>query len=1401
MKKPATCFFLTIHRAIRSFKVIVPLVFFLTTTVNAQIITTIAGTDTAGFSGDGGPADSAQLYYPYGVEVDAQGNVYIADRGNQRIRKIDTAGIITTIAGTGTLGYSGDGSAATSAQIYFPYGIEVDAQGNVYIADQYNHGIRRIDTAGIITTITGTGTLGYSGDGGAATSAQLNYPSGVEVDAQGNVYIADYSNHRIRRIDTAGIIITIAGTGTGGYSGDGGAATSTQLNYPSGVEVDAQGNVYVADLSNQRIRKIDTAGIITTIAGTGTQGYSGDGGAATLAQLSSPAGVEVDAQGNVYIADQGNQRMRKIDTAGIITTIAGTGTAGYSGDGGAATSAHLFQLTGVEVDAQGNVYIADQGNNRIRKIAVCTIPDIPTLTATYTNLCLGDNATISVAGTDSLNSASNLYWYTDSCGGTLIDSGTSVTVSPIARTKYYVRGEGGCVTPGTCAEITIIVVDPCPIITTIAGTGTAGYSGDGGPADSAALYNPARVFVDAAGNIYIADYNNHRIRLIDTSGVISTIAGTGTPGFSGDGGSATTAQLNQPSGVHVDAAGNIYIADNSNNRIRFIDTSGVISTIAGTGTPGFSGDGAAAVSAQLNDPGGVVVDAAGNIYIVDGLNNRIRLIDTSGVISTIAGTGTAGFSGDGGPATSAQINYPAGVDVDLAGNIYFADWDNHRIRLIDTSGVISTFAGVGTVGFSGDGGPATSAQLNYPGEVHIDAAGNIYIADDNNRIRLIDTSGVISTIAGTGVLGFSGDGAPATSAQLYYPEGVHVDAAGNIYIADWDNHRIRKITYYNPPYQPKVYIPDTNFRNFINTTYPGFMVGDSLITDSAALNTGVLDCSSQNIVNLSGVEHFINIQYLWCMANKLTGLPDLSNLTELIFLECYFNPDLGSLPDLSNNTKLEKIYCTLNGLTSIPDLSSNVNLRELVCSANQIKSLPDLSNNAALIDLMCESNKLTELPDLSSHTLLTRFWCNYNNLDFSDTRELRIGDTLSLNTDYVYSPQNPFGKKDTVNSIIGASVQLTIANQDSANSYQWFRSDSTKIAGATDTILVIPNAQFSDSGSYFCRSYGTALQVMGIDSFQSEMKYAIINAINPISIVASFSEVICYNGNDGSLDISVTGGTSPFTYSWSNGSTSNNITNLIAGTYFVTIMDDAGQKVDTSYIISQPDSFIAVFTTMDESCPSANNGTIAVSVTGGTGTYTYQWSNSSTAGSINNLTAGSYLFTVMDQNGCSNFYTTTITTQSSSCDSVWPGDCNTNGTVHWNDLFLVGRYYKATGPVRTDTGSAWKPFVSNDWGVLTMDSVDLKHIDGNGDGVIDINDGKLIERNYFQTHAKTGQSRPNIASNPDLYFDVLSNDIAPGTTVEIAIIVGRDTSATIYGIGFELDLDRNLIAPNSLDLD
>jgi hypothetical protein len=349
-------------------------------------------------------------------------------------------------------------------------------------------------------------------------------------------------------------------------------------------------------------------------------------------------------------------------------------------------------------------------------------------------------------------------------------------------------------------------------ITTIAGNGTSANSGDGGPAVSASIQGPSGVAVDGIGNIYISSFNI--IRKVNSAGTISTIAGSYTmAGASGNGGPATFALLNGPDAIVCDALGNIYFVDFNNNWIRKINTSGIISVFAGNGTMGFSGDGGTATSASLNKPLDLAIDGVGNIYILDVGNNRIRKVNTSGIISTYAGTGTYSFSGDGGPAILATFQQPSSITADLTGNVYVADYWNRRIRKIDSSGIINTIAGTGTAGYSGDNGPALAAQISDIIGMATDAAGNLYLSDQAYHvIREINTTGTINTICGTGVAGFSGDGGPAISAQLNVPRNLTVHS-NTLFIVDQTNSRIRTINNIN------VYVNENNLSE-IYKIYP-----------------------------------------------------------------------------------------------------------------------------------------------------------------------------------------------------------------------------------------------------------------------------------------------------------------------------------------------------------------------------------------------------------------------------------------------------------------------------------------------------------------------------------------------------------------------------------------------------
>ncbi len=662
----------------------------------ATKVTTVAG----GYVGDGKPAISAGLGDPIGVAVDSKGNLYVGDGDSCRIRRVTPKGIISTFAGTGICGYSGDGGPAKSAMISGPAGLVIDRTGDLLFADQSNARIRMITPAGTITTIAGNGTVGNSGDGGPATKASLGSPVSVSLDPSGNIYIADVNYFEIRMVDASGIIHTVAGNGTYGFSGDGGPATSAQMTSPRGVVADGSGNLYIADSGNNRVRKVDSSGTITTWAGGGTPINSGSGGLATSAGLGVTAGLLV-AGGKLYISTTAN--IWSVDqSTQIITLIAGNskGTPGFTGDGSAALSTSFFYPWGMVLDGSGNLLVADSGNQRVRKI------------------------------------------------------------------------------------------DSQQIVTTIAG----GHLGDGGAATAASLDGASpggHTALDAAKNLYIPDTNNNRVRKVSSAGTITTFAGNGISGYSGDGGPANAASLNTPTTAIVDPHGNVYIADAGNGAIRKVDSTGVITTFVQSVTVPAPWGGTIAISVGAY---GLALDASGNLYAALFGYEVILKIAPDGTGTIVAGVlFSAGYNGDGIAATKAYLDLPTGVALDGAGNMYVADWANSRIRKVDTNGIISTVAGTGAPGFGGDGGPATAAQLSLPNDVAIDAQGNLYISDFlNYRVRVVNSSGTIQTFAGTGVWGYNGNNLLPTKTNLF-PSGVAPGPSGSLYVTDFGSGRVRKI--------------------------------------------------------------------------------------------------------------------------------------------------------------------------------------------------------------------------------------------------------------------------------------------------------------------------------------------------------------------------------------------------------------------------------------------------------------------------------------------------------------------------------------------------------------------------------------------------------------------------------
>jgi uncharacterized protein (TIGR03437 family) len=669
----------------------------------------VAGSDQVG---DGGQAVASQLQQPEGIVVDPAGNLYIADAANNRVRKVTPAGVISTVAGNGHQGFSGDNGPASAAQVNQPYGLALDAAGNLYIADYGNQRVRAIGANGNITTVAGNGQSGAYADGGPATAALLLGPHDLATDAAGNLYISELLGHRVRRVTPGGTISTVAGMGIAGFSGDGGPATAAQLNQPAGLALDGAGNLYIVDSLNFRIREVlASAGTISTVCSQQTFN------AQNFVYTVKPFGLAANAAGDLYFLDVDNSALWQLSSAGVLAQVAGTpGTTGYTGDGQPALQTSLIDPVEVTLDAAGDLYLSEL--QRVRCVAAAT-----------------------------------------------------------------------------------------GLIDTVAGNGTFGYAGDGGNAMLAVLSAPTGLALNN-GSLYVADTNNGRVRQI-AGGSISTVAGNGTPGYMGDGGPAVSARLDNPTGLAFDPAGNLYIADAGNDNVRSVDPSGMIATFAGNGTScAFGAEGDPAGVTPLCAPQGVVADLAGNTYIADTKHNLVIQVDAQGNVRTVAGDGTAGDAGAGNTSWGELYN-PTGVALDSAGNLYIADTQNHRIRMLAPGGAISTMAGTGTAGFSGDGGAAAAAQLKAPSQVAVDAGGNVYIADTgNNRVRLVTADGNIATIAGTGDAAYNGDNGAALAIALSGPYGLTLDGQGNVYVADTGNSRVRMLstaqTVVTPPTAPQL---------------------------------------------------------------------------------------------------------------------------------------------------------------------------------------------------------------------------------------------------------------------------------------------------------------------------------------------------------------------------------------------------------------------------------------------------------------------------------------------------------------------------------------------------------------------------------------------------------------------
>lgn len=680
-----------------------------------QIMRTIGG----GYLGDGGLATRAGLYEIRRVAVAPDGTMYVADKSNHRVRRISPDGRISTFAGTGESGYSGDGGPANQARLYFPEAVALDREGNLYIADVSNSRVRRVGRDGIITTYVGNGAAGGFAYGVNARSTSAGYPKSLTFDAAGNLYVCDRDYYRVYRVSPQGILTLVTGNPNSPTSnGDGGPATSATVSRPTSVAIGPDNSLYISELTGHRIRRITPNGIITTFAGTGAEGFAD--GPASSARFNQPDGM-VMVGNDLYIADARNHRVRVIRN-GVVSTITGTGDPGFSGDFGPANLARVREPRNIIADSQGNLIIADMGNGRIRRIDIRTNV-ITTVAGAGSTIPNGDGGP--ALGSFFLSPTS-----------VFLDPSGSLLITDFARNR-------------------IRAIDRNGLVSTWAGGGEEGaLVGDGGPLANARFAGPNRIATDRRGTYYIADIDNHRVRRINPQGIVSTVAGS-TKGNSGDDGLATRAQFDTIRSVAVHpTTGDVYILDSRNHCVRYVDAGGILRRFAGTcGTSGFGGDNGDPRNARLNEPFDIAFDSRGTLYIADWRNQRVRRVQ-NGIITTYAGDGRntwevinqRGNPGYGGPAGQAAVGEPQALAIDKDDNLYIATPVN--ITRVDTrTNIITLVGGDGTYQYRGDNGPATQATLNNPQGIAVDPEGNIYVADVNNgRVRLITTASATSTV-------------------------------------------------------------------------------------------------------------------------------------------------------------------------------------------------------------------------------------------------------------------------------------------------------------------------------------------------------------------------------------------------------------------------------------------------------------------------------------------------------------------------------------------------------------------------------------------------------------------------------------------------------------------------------
>ncbi len=843
-------------------------------------VTGFVGTGAAG-SADNAIGGLATFNLPHGIVVDGLGNTYIADFGNNKIRKISASGAVTTYAGTGAAGGTNN-AVATSATFNTPTGVAVDAIGNVYVADFFGNRIRKISPAGVVTTVAGNGATGSS-DNAIGTLATFSKPTSIVLDATGNIYVTDNGNHKIRKISTTGAVTTFAGSGASG-SLDNVIGTSATFTNPYGITIDAAGNLYVVDQGNNKIRKVSTSGAVTTIAGSGANATS-DNNTGTLASFNNPFGITIDGFGNLYVSEFTGRKVRKISTSGAVSTLAGSGINGSANniDGILAT---FGSISGLAVDVTGTtLYVADYGGNKIRKISLIgysiskklptglifntttgTISGTPTAvsdasnyTITAINASGGNSTTINIATTNTpvIIASDNLSMFFTCAGiaataqsfaisGTNLTADISITApagfeiartasgvysssltltqsgGAVALTNVFVRlaatATGSpsssitCSSAGANSQIIFVLGTAYPLPTISLGTVTA-ISNNASSFElpySATSGSPNQYSITSGSPVAMSNFspisNNSLVSSPISVSVPTSAATTYNFNITVKNSSTGCISPNNPFTVIVlPAVPNISYASNtqvynlgsaitpfalSNNGGIVPQGAMGVTTLAGTGKPGYA-DNNNALLAMFDTPYRVTLDSSGNIYVSDVYNHRIRKISATGVVTTFAGNGAIGFENNTN-SSLASFNFPQGLAFDANGNLFIADAINNSIRKINTSGTVTTFAG--GLYSSVDNVNGALAGFKYPADLAFDVTGNLYVADlYNYKIRKISPAGSVTTLAGNGQ-NRSVDNLNGALASFNEPQSIAVDGTGNVYVGETYNNQIRKIS-------------------------------------------------------------------------------------------------------------------------------------------------------------------------------------------------------------------------------------------------------------------------------------------------------------------------------------------------------------------------------------------------------------------------------------------------------------------------------------------------------------------------------------------------------------------------------------------------------------------------------